>query len=90
VTHPTSLNASRLVGIPCLYDALEYHKSKGEGYPKHLLELCKWMCLRGQNLLKGIIVHQAPSVDELACLADNNWRKVCDYQALLMLSKTDL
>jgi len=59
VTHSTGINASRLIGIPCLYKVLEYHKSKGEGYPGHLLSLCKWMCQQGESLLKSIT---APSV----------------------------
>lgn len=83
VTHPTGINASRLVGIPCLYEVLEYHKSKGEGYPGHLLSLCKWMWQRGESLLKSIIVHQAPSTDESAHLANHDWKKVRDFKKLL-------
>ena len=83
VTHPTGINASRLVGIPCLYEVLEYHKSKGEGYPGHLLSLCKWMWQRGESLLKSIIVHQAPSTDESAHLVNHDWKKVRDFKKLL-------
>ncbi|KIM72577.1 hypothetical protein PILCRDRAFT_739791 [Piloderma croceum F 1598] len=80
VAYPTSVNTSRLVGIPCLYEVLEYHNAKGEGYPEHLLSLCKWMWQWGEGLLKGIIVHQAPSIDESACLTDHNWQKTgCSY-----------
>jgi len=34
------------------------------------------MCQRGESLLKSIIVHQAPSIDESVHLANHDWKKV--------------
>jgi hypothetical protein len=43
VIQPSPLNASRLVGIPCLYEVLTHHEQRNEPYPPDLLSLCKWI-----------------------------------------------
>ena len=71
----TSTQASRLVGIPCLYDVLLYHEQKDEPYPEDVLSLCKWIYARGQVVLNALIVNNTPPVDEGAG-SDNDWQKV--------------
>ncbi|KZP10585.1 hypothetical protein FIBSPDRAFT_757998 [Athelia psychrophila] len=80
VTDPTATNASRLVGIPTLYETLRHHEINQELYPENLLRLCQWMLERGEALLRSIIKYEAPVIDESASSADADWSKTgCSY-----------
>ena len=67
---------SRLVGIPSIYDVLQYHEQQREQYPSHLLELCKWVYDRGQGALEALTVYSAPPLDPNAKQADGSWQTV--------------
>lgn len=76
VTDPTTTNASRLVGIPTLYETLRHHEINQELYPENLLRLCQWMLERGEALLRSIIKYEAPTINESANSTDADWSKV--------------
>jgi hypothetical protein len=76
ISEPTALNASHLVGIPSIYEALQYHTRRHENYPGNLIALCKWVHDRGQGVLNGLIVHSAPPIDPTARESDIGWRAV--------------
>jgi hypothetical protein len=73
---PNPLNASRLVGIPALYDVLQYHLQKQEPYSSDLLGLCQWIFGRGQTVLNNLIKYKALPVDSTAISTDVEWQKV--------------
>ena len=78
ISEPTTLNASCLVGIPCIYEVLQYHEFHQQEleYPDDLLRLCKWIYDRAHGALVGLIVYPAPEIDLDANQADLGWRVV--------------
>lgn len=88
---PTSSNASRLVGIPSLYEVLLYHEQKSERYPEDVLSVCKWIYARGQTVLNALTVNKVPPLDEEA-KSSNDWQKVrvrgrCRYPINIFFSR---
>jgi hypothetical protein len=77
VVEPNPINTSRLVGIPSLYEVLQYHEQKNEAYPKALLALCQWIYARGQEVLNQLSVSPALPMPENVMLSDKDWLKVC-------------
>jgi len=75
LSQPTTVNASCLVIIPCIYDVLQYHESRQENYPGNLLQLCHWIYERGHGALVGLIVHSAPPLDPSANQGSLGWQK---------------
>jgi hypothetical protein len=73
---PNPCNASRLVGIPALYDVLQHHLQKPESFSADLLGLCRWFFARGQAVLNDLIKYKAPPVDSTAISTDVDWQKV--------------
>jgi hypothetical protein len=76
LVEPIPINASRLVGIPSLYEVLQYHQQKNEAYPKPLLMLCQWIYAQGQEVLNRLLVSPALPVPENMMLSDKDWLKV--------------
>jgi hypothetical protein len=81
VINPSPVNASRLVGIPSLYEVLSHHEQKNEPYPEDVLSLCNWVYARGQEVLNKLMVNNAPPLDEEANIS-NNWQTVSSIKII--------
>lgn len=77
---PTPYNASRLVGIPVLYNLLKEEGRRGSMVSSSVVLLCEWIYRRGQKILKLLIVHRAPSREvNMVPAAARDWEEVCFY-----------
>jgi len=76
ILDPIPQNSSQLVGIPCIYETLQYHESRHDAYPDSLISLCRWIWQRGKEVLTGLIVYPSPPVDLRANDANFEWKKV--------------
>lgn len=77
---PSAFNASKLVGVPVLLAVLAQHK---EPYPHELLDVCKWLHLRGHTILLQLIKH-AP--EEPSTIVEEDWCKVFVLNIVLACS----
>lgn len=75
--NPNLHNASRLRSIPVLFNVLRHeYNSNTQSYPELILALCSWILKQGQAVLRAIIVHKAPDIDDRANGVDGGWEKV--------------
>jgi hypothetical protein len=59
IKDPNTINASRLVTIPALYNVLKHEEKNGGNYPSSLIALCRWIHERGKAVLSQL-VHESP------------------------------
>lgn len=74
IAAPSSFNASRLVGFPALLAVLTLENGQ---YSKDLLDMCKWIHLRGSRVLQALLVHVHEEPREME---QEDSGKVCSIQ----------
>lgn len=75
VETPSAINASRLVGIPAVYDVLKYH-ANNPTFPEPVIGLCRWLHMRGNTILQQLMVHSMEPIKEGEAFEELDWRKV--------------
>lgn len=75
IKDPSAVNASRLVGIPAVYDVLKYHATD-PCFPEPVLGLCRWLYKRGDTVLGQLMVHTMEPIEEDNVFEELDWRKV--------------
>jgi HD superfamily phosphohydrolase YqeK len=61
--HPSEEHASALIDIPVLYDLLQHEQSMLHGYSHSALAMCRWIHMRGSEILRTLTVHDLPPKD---------------------------
>ncbi|KII92992.1 hypothetical protein PLICRDRAFT_87458 [Plicaturopsis crispa FD-325 SS-3] len=81
---PSDLNASRLVGIPVIYNTLQYHQSNRQVYPPEFMSLCQWIYDRGQGVLNSLICYSSPPIlsEESVSTVSEDWRKTGSHYGI--------
>lgn len=79
---PSTVNASKLVSIPTLYDILRYEERISNGrYSSTVLGLCTWIYNRAREVLRELTVDTEipPTFNGVAENAYEDWHKVVLY-----------
>lgn len=74
VEDPTRVNATKLVRIPALMNALKAGWTEAVGYPASLRALARFMIRRGEEVYEQLRVHDTPDVVQE--FEERDWRKV--------------
>ncbi|KAK7060732.1 hypothetical protein VNI00_000464 [Paramarasmius palmivorus] len=74
---PTERNGSALVDVPALFTALEGELSIIGGYTPELLEVCKWMVRRAEEVLNGLKETDLTPIPTIQSTEqEEDWREV--------------
>jgi hypothetical protein len=77
--NPNSLHMSSLVCIPVIYNVLKWEEARGTGYPRLLLDICKWIYQRGQDILGTLLTRFPPPIDSTIITSDTGWKTVWTF-----------
>ncbi|KAK7037210.1 hypothetical protein VNI00_011201 [Paramarasmius palmivorus] len=75
VKDPTLQNASNLVDIPALLLVIEGELRLHGNVPRHIYDLCVWMCARAEEVLNGLKRGQLETLGEMEANGVEDWRK---------------
>ncbi|KAK7029660.1 hypothetical protein VNI00_014358 [Paramarasmius palmivorus] len=76
VASPTEVSGSTLVDIPALLMLLEEEMRIMGSYTPELLEVCRWMMKRADEVLSALKANNLPPLPTLQCMEDGeNWRQ---------------
>lgn len=74
--NPTPENMSYLLGIPVIYNVLQYEIERGKSFSPTLLGVFLWIEFRADAVFKKLVVHEVPGIDPSAEGSDGGWKAV--------------
>ena len=68
-----------IIHIPSLYNVLQYELQRQSKIPPQIINICKWLWIRGETVYRQLLVHQTATSDSDFDNDAINWQKVYLY-----------